>query len=131
MPSASLPTHQAAIYRDDRSRHVIRQVGRQELNDFGAVLNRSEPSQSYQLGPITIALDAARNNCCHDPPGRDHARGDAVRGDAERPEILRQIPRVVGDSSFCCPIMGIAAIGGWCGARDRANGDDLPRAAVS
>ena len=32
--------------RADRSRHVIRQVGRQELNDFGAVLNGSEPCLS-------------------------------------------------------------------------------------
>src|ERR1700746_3407374 len=98
MPSASLPTHQAAIYRDDRSRHVIRQVGRQELNDFGAVLNGSEPSQSYQLAAITIALNTARYDRRHDPPGRDHARGDTVRGDPEGPEILRQIPGVMGDS---------------------------------
>jgi hypothetical protein len=81
MPSAKLPTYQAAIYRDDRSRHVIRQVGRQELNDFGAVLNGSEPSQSYQIGPITIALNAARNDRRHDPSGRDHLAeiGNAMR----------------------------------------------------
>ena len=112
-----LASYQAAIYRDDRSRHVIRQVGRQELNDFGAVLDCSEPSQSYQLGPITIALDAARNNRRYNPPGRDHARGDAVRRDPERPEILRQIPRVMGDSGFRRPIMSVAAIGGRCDRR--------------
>jgi len=114
MPSASLPTHQAAIYRDDRSRHVIRQVGRQELNDFGAVLNGSEPSQSYQLGPITVALAAAGNDGLHDPSGRDHTGGDAVRGDPERPEILRQIPGVMGDSRLRRPVMSVAAIGGGC-----------------
>jgi hypothetical protein len=40
-----------------------------------------------------------------------HAWGDAVHGDAERAEILRQIPRVVSDSGLRRPIMGIAAIG--------------------
>ena len=102
MPSASLPTHQAAIYRDHTPGHVIRKVGRQELYDFGAVLNGPQPSQSYQLGPITVALDTAGNDRRHDPPGGDHAWGDTVRGDPERPEILRQIPRVVGDGSLRC-----------------------------
>jgi hypothetical protein len=63
MPSAKLPTHQAAIDRDNRARHIVREVGRQELNDFGAVLNGPEPPKSDQLGPITIALDATRSDC--------------------------------------------------------------------
>ena len=42
------------------------------------------------------------------------------------PEILRQIPRVVSDRGLRGSIMGIAAIDGRCGPRDRAYGDDLP-----
>ena len=114
MPSAKLPTYQAAISRDHSPGHVIRQVGRKELDDFCTILNRPEPPKGDQLGPITIALNAARNDRCHDPPGRDHARGYAVRGDPEWPEILRQIQRVVGDSGLRGPIMGITAISGRC-----------------
>src|SRR5260370_20955250 len=38
---------------------------------------------------------------------------------------LRQIPCVVGDRGLRCPVMGIAAIGGWGGPRYRTDGDDL------
>jgi hypothetical protein len=33
--------------------------------------------------------------------GDDHAGGDTVCGDPERPEILGQIPRVMDNGSFC------------------------------
>src|SRR5437016_1165375 len=81
-----------------------------------------------KLGPIAVALDAPRNDSLHDPPGGDHAGGYTVDGDPERPEILSEIPRVVGDGGFRRPIMGIAAISGRCGPGDRAYGDDLPGA---
>jgi hypothetical protein len=61
-------------------------------------------------------MNAAGNHGRHDPPGGNHPRSDAVRGDPERPEILGQIPRVISDSGLRCPVMGIAAIGGRCGS---------------
>ena len=39
-----------------------------------------------------------------------HAGRDAVRGDPERPEFLREIPCVVGDSRLCRPVMGVPAV---------------------
>jgi len=107
--------------------HVIGQVGREELDHLGAILDCPEPSYSDQLRPITVALTAPRNNRLHDPPGRDDAWGDAVGGDPDRPEILRQIPRIMSDSGFRRTIMGVAAIGGRCSIGDRTNRDDLPQ----
>jgi len=65
---------------------------------------------------------------CIDPPGRYDAWGYAIRGDPERPEILRQIPRVRSDRRLRRAVMGIAAIGGRCGPSDRAFREDLPGA---
>jgi hypothetical protein len=45
-----------------------------------------------QLGPITTALNTARNDHRHDPPARDHARGYTLGGDPEWPKILSPIP---------------------------------------
>src|SRR5437867_13170170 len=53
-------------------------------------------------GPIAVAL-AARNDRLHDPPGHDYAWGNAVGGDVERPEILRQIPGVWAIAAFAAP----------------------------
>jgi hypothetical protein len=101
-----------AVDRDHRAGLVIGPVGRQELNDFGAILDRPELPKRDQLGSIPIALDATGNDRRYDPSGRDHARDDAVHRDPEAPEIVREIPRVVGDSGFRCPVMRVAAIGG-------------------
>ena len=94
------------------SGHIIGQVGSKELDHFGTILDSSEPTKGNQLGSIPITLNAARNDRRHDPCGRDDAGRDAVHRDSERPEILRQIPRVMGDSGFRCPVMSIAAIDG-------------------
>jgi hypothetical protein len=40
-----LSPHQAAINRDYRTGHIIGQVGRQELDDPGAILHRPEPTK--------------------------------------------------------------------------------------
>src|SRR5712671_2394407 len=40
---------------------------------------RSESPKDDQLGPITIALAAARNDRLHDAPGRDHAGSYTAR----------------------------------------------------
>ena len=40
-----LSAHQPAIDRDHRSGHVVGQIGREELDDFGAILDRPEPPQ--------------------------------------------------------------------------------------
>src|SRR5215813_2311805 len=71
---ADLPPNQPAIDRDDRSGHIIGQVGSKELDDLGAILDRPEPPKGDQLGPIAVPLNAAGNYRCHDPPGRDHTR---------------------------------------------------------
>jgi len=140
---ADLPPNQPAIDRDDRSRHIIGQVGSKELDHLGTILDSSEPTKGNQLGsiPITRAgrihsrtstgitvssacprvgaasrgrrrdVLSARNDRRHDPSGRDYAGRDAVHRDSERPEILRQIPRVMCDSGL--PHRnGISAIGG-------------------
>jgi len=88
----ALAPHQPAINRDHRAGHIVGQIRRQELDDLGAILDCPETLQRHQLGSITVALVAPWNDGLHDPSGRDHAGGDAVRGDPERPEILRQIP---------------------------------------
>src|SRR5271165_4787205 len=54
-------------------------------------------------------------------PGRYSSRGDP-----ERPEILREIPRVVSDGCFCRAIMGVATISGRRGSSNRAYRDDFP-----
>ena len=36
--------------------HMVGQVGRQELDDLGAILDRTEPPQRDQFGSIAIAL---------------------------------------------------------------------------
>ena len=81
-----LSTHQAAVDRNDRPGHIVGHVGSNELDDFRAILRRPEP-QRDQLGSIPVGLNAARNDCLHDPPGGDHYWGNAVRGDPEWPEI--------------------------------------------
>ena len=78
----------SAIDRDDRSGHIIGQVGSKELDDLGTILDGSEPTKGNQLSSIAVALNAAGNDRRHDPRGRDDAGSDAVDGNAERPEIL-------------------------------------------
>src|SRR5262244_2244980 len=68
---ADLPPNQPAIDRDDRSGHIIGQVGSKELDNLGAILDRPEPPKGDQLGPIAVTLDAAWNDRRHDPSGRD------------------------------------------------------------
>ena len=97
-----LSPHQAAIDWDHRPGHIVGQIGREELDDLGAILDGAKPPKGDQLGAITIALNAARNHGRHNPPGGDHAGGDAIRGDAEGTEILRQIPRS-GIAAFAAP----------------------------
>ena len=87
-----------------------------KLNDFGTILDSSETTQGHQLGPIAVALAAARNDRRHDPTGRDHTRGDAVSGDSEGPEILCQISSVMADGGFRYAVVCVTAIGGWCRA---------------
>ena len=82
-----LAANQPAIDRDHRAGYIVGQIGRQELHDLGAILDSSEPPKSHQLGSITVALNAAGDDCRHDPRGRNDAAGDAVDGDAEWPEI--------------------------------------------
>jgi len=72
----------------NRAGHIVREVGRQELDHLGAILDGPEPPQCNQLGAITVALNAARNDRRHDPPGRDHAGRYTICGDPERAEIL-------------------------------------------
>jgi hypothetical protein len=52
----ALSPHQAAIDRDYRTGHIVGQIGRQELDDLGAILDRPKPPKGDQLGPIAIAL---------------------------------------------------------------------------
>ena len=92
-----------AIDWDDRPRHIVREIGRKELDDFGAILDRPEPPQRDQFGPVPVALNAPRYDRRHDPPGGNCAWGHAVHRDPERPKILSQIPRVMGDSAFAAP----------------------------
>ena len=54
----SLSPHQPAVDRDHRAGHIVGQVGRQELDDLGAILNGAEPPQRDQR-PGPNALDAA------------------------------------------------------------------------
>ena len=63
-PSGISP-HQSAIHRNHRTGHIVRQVGRKEFDDLGAIVHRPEPPKGDQLGPITVALDAARNDRLH------------------------------------------------------------------
>ena len=44
-----LSSHQSAIDRDHGPGHIVRQVGRKELNHFGAILDTAEPPQGDQL----------------------------------------------------------------------------------
>jgi N6-adenosine-specific RNA methylase IME4 len=88
---------------------LVGQVGSEELDHLGAILDRPKPPKGDQLGSIAIALNSARNDRCDNPPGRDHAGGDTVCRDPERPEILRQIPRIVGDSGLRLPVSSWAA----------------------
>ena len=91
---------------DHGTRYVIGQVGREELDYFGAVLNRPEPSQGHQLRAILIALNAAGDHRRHNSAGGDHSRSDAVRGYAEGTEMLGEIAGVVGDSPPSLPRNG-------------------------
>jgi hypothetical protein len=69
-----LSPNQAVVDRDNRTGHIVGQIGRKELDPhFGAILDSPKPPKGDQLGPITVALNAARNNRRHDPPGGDHA----------------------------------------------------------
>src|SRR6516165_9526763 len=45
---ADLPPNQPAIDRDDRTGHIIGQVGSKELNHFGTILDSSEPTKGNQ-----------------------------------------------------------------------------------
>ena len=45
-----------------RPRHIVGSISREELDDLGAILDRSEPPKGDQLGPVTVALGADRNN---------------------------------------------------------------------
>ena len=80
-PSSS---HQPAVDRDHRARHIVGQISREEFDHLGAILDAAEPPQGHQLGPIPIALAAAGDDRRHDPPGGDHAGGDAVHRDRSR-----------------------------------------------
>ena len=42
-PGMDLSAHQSAVDRNQSSGHIIGKVGRQKLNDFRAILDRSEP----------------------------------------------------------------------------------------
>jgi len=101
-----LSPDESAVDRNDCTRHIVGQIGRQKLDDLGAILDRTEPPKGDQFGPITIALNAPRNDRRHDPPCSDHTGCDTVHRDPELAEILRQIPRVVGNSGLRGPIMG-------------------------
>ena len=65
--TSRLSPYQAAIDWDHGSGHIVGQVGGEELDHLGAVLDGPEPPKCDQLGSITIALNAARNNCRHNP----------------------------------------------------------------
>ena len=70
--------------RDHSAGHIVGQIGRQELDDLGAILDRPKPPKGDQLGPIAV-LPAARNDGLHDPPGDNHTWGNVVRADPTSP----------------------------------------------
>jgi hypothetical protein len=77
---ADYPPHQPAVDRDRRAGHIAGKIGREELDDVGAILDRPAPPKADQFGPVAIALNAARNDRRHDPPRGDHAgRGSVCR----------------------------------------------------
>jgi hypothetical protein len=53
-----LSPHQPTVDRNHRTGHIVGQVGRQELDHLGAILDRPEPPKGDQLGSITIAPTA-------------------------------------------------------------------------
>ena len=67
----SLPPYQSAIDWDHRAGHIVGQVGGEKFDHLGAILDRPEPPQGYQLGPIPIAPNAAWDHRRHDSPGGD------------------------------------------------------------
>jgi len=94
-----LPPNQTTVDRDHRAGHIVGKIGREEFDDLGAILDRSESPKGHQLRAIAVALAATGNNRRHNASGGDHAGRDAVGGDAEWPEILCQIwPRHNGRS---------------------------------
>jgi hypothetical protein len=76
-----LPSCKSAIDWDHSARHIVGQIGRQELDNLGAILDGPEPPKRDQLGSIAIALAAARND---GPPGGDHTGRETVGRDPER-----------------------------------------------
>ena len=47
---------------DHGSGHIIGQIGREEFDDLGAILDCPESSKGDQLSPISVALAAAWND---------------------------------------------------------------------
>ena len=76
------------LSRDHSAGHIVGQIGRQELDHLGAILDCPEPPKRDQFGPITVALNAARNDRRHDPPGREHAGRETVGRDSERADTV-------------------------------------------
>ncbi len=86
-----LPPEEAAIDDDGAARHIIRQIGHQELDHLSAVLNRALPPQRNPLGLVRPVPQ---------PPGADDAGGDGVDVDVIRAKFLGQGPGVVNDRGF-------------------------------
>src|SRR5260370_12653490 len=78
--------HQTAVDWDDRPGYIVGEIGRQELDHLGAILDGPEPPKGDQLGPITIALDAPSGCSLLNPtlPEAGHNRAEYDRADGDR-----------------------------------------------
>jgi hypothetical protein len=48
--------HQSTVDWDHRTGHIIEEVGCEELDDFGAIVDRPKPPQRHQLGTILFSF---------------------------------------------------------------------------